>query len=75
MKTLNSQKYLFGTAAYIKIPTMDTKGCGQLISNETYFADRWCSGLKTYEEVMAQVVQYCRPVKTSLKGFLSSYIR
>ena len=49
--------------------TMSTKGCGQLTSNDTYFADSWFSGVKTSEEVMAAVVDYCGPAKTIHKGF------
>ena len=45
------------------------KGCGQLISNDTYFADSWFSSVKTDEEMAAAGVDYCRPVKTSHKGF------
>ena len=37
---------------------VDTKGCDQLTSNDTYFSDRIFSGLKTAEEVMAEVVDF-----------------
>ena len=46
-----------------------TKGCGQLTSNDTYFADSWFSSVKTAEEMAAAGVNYCGPVKTSHKGF------
>ena len=45
------------------------KGCGQLTSNDTYFADSWFSSVKTADEAMAAGVNYCGPVKTSHKGF------
>ena len=48
---------------------MATKGCVQMTSNDTYFADSWFSGVKTYEDVMAKGVDYCGPVNTSRKGF------
>ena len=34
------------------------------------FADIWFSGVKTAEEAMAEGVDYCRPEKTSHKGFV-----
>ena len=43
--------------------------CVQLTSNETYFADIWFSSVKTAEEEMASVVDYCEPDKTIHKGF------
>ena len=46
-----------------------TKGCGQLTSNDTYFADSWFSSIKTAVEAMAAGVDYCGPAKTSHKGF------
>ena len=46
-----------------------TKGCGQLTSNDTYFADSWLSSVKNAEEMAASGVDYCGPVKTSHKGF------
>ena len=45
------------------------KGCGQLTSNDTYFADSWFSSVKTDEEMAATGVNYCGPVKTNHKGF------
>ena len=48
-KVSNFQKYLEGTAACMKRLTMSTKGFGQLTSNETYFSDRWFSGVKMTE--------------------------
>ena len=48
---------------------IDTKGCGQLISNDTYFSDSWFSSVNIYEEAMAIGVNYCGPVKTNHKGF------
>ena len=51
---------------------MAKKGCGQLISNDTYFDYSWCSGVKTAEEAMAVGVGFCGSVKTSHKGFCLS---
>ena len=53
----------------MKILPMATKGCAQLKSNETYFADRWFSVVKTDEEASAEEVNYCETVKTSHNGF------
>ena len=74
MKTLTFQKYIGGTSECMKRLMMDTKGCGQLTSNNTYFADIWLNGLKTAGEAMAQEamaegLDYCGPVKTIHKGF------
>ena len=70
MKTLNIQKYIGWTVTYMKVLIMDTKGCGKLKSDYTYFADSWFSGVKTVEEDMAEGVDCCRPVKTSHKLFV-----
>ena len=68
-KTSEFQKYLGGTAACMKRLEMCTKGCVQLTSTDTYFADSWFSSIKTAEEAMAAGVDYCGPAKTSQKGF------
>ena len=47
----------------------DKKGCIQLISNDTYFADIWFNGVNIVEEAMAEGVDYCGTVKISHKGF------
>ena len=64
MKTLTFQKYIGGTAACTKRLMMDTKGYGQLTSNDTYFSDSWFSGVET-----AEGVDYCELAKTIHKGF------
>ena len=69
MNTSYFQKYLGGTVACMKRPTMDTKGCSQIKSNDIYFVDIWFSGVKSAKEVMAAGVSYCGLVKTSHKGF------
>ena len=69
MNTSKLKTFLGGTTACMKILDIDTKGCGQLISNDTYFADGWFSSVKTAEEMAAAGVNYCGPVKTSHKGF------
>ena len=69
MKKSTFQSELGGTAACMKRLAIDTKGCGQLTSNNTYFSDSWFSSVKTAEEMAAAGVNYCRKVKTSHKGF------
>ena len=69
MKTSNFQKYLGGTTACMKRIAIDTKGCGQLTSNDTYFSDSWFSSVKTSEEMAATGVNYCGLAKTIHKGF------
>ena len=49
-----------------------TKGCSQLTSNDTYFADSWFISVKKSDEIAAAGVDYCGPVKTSHKGFCLS---
>ena len=66
---LKFQSELGGTAAFMKRLAIATKGCGQLTSNDTYFADSWFSSVKTSEEMAAAGVNYCGPVKKSEKGF------
>ena len=69
MKTLIFQKNLRETAACMKRLLMDTNGSVKLTPNDTYFSDRWFSGVKTAEEAMDLGVDYCGPVNTSHKGF------
>ena len=69
-KTAEFQQQIGGTAACITRLIRDTKGCDQMTSNETYFTDRCFSGVKTVEESMYEGVEYCGPVKTTLKVFL-----
>ena len=61
-----------GTDACMKRLAVATKGCGQLTSNDTYFADSWFSYAKTAEEMAAAEVGYCGPAKMSHKGFCLS---
>ena len=58
-----------GRASCRKRLMMDTKVCGQLTSNNTYFSDIWFSGVKTSQEAMSEGVDYCRPVKKIHKDF------
>ena len=53
----------------MKIPEMDTQGCGQLKSIDTYFYDSWFSVVKIAVELMDEKLYYCRLAKTSHKGF------
>ena len=48
---------------------MATKGCGQLMSNDTYFFDIWFGRVKTAEQAIAEGVDYCGLLKTSHRGF------
>ena len=47
METLEFQNISIGTSACMKIISIATKGCGQMTSNVTYFADSWFSSVKT----------------------------
>ena len=69
MKKSTFQSELGGTAVCMKRLAISAKGRGQLTSNNTYFADSWFSSVKTAEEMAAEGVNYCGPVKTSHKGF------
>ena len=69
MKTPEFKKYLRGTAVCMRRLAMDTKGCGQLTLNYTYFANICISSVKTAGKAMATGVNYCGPEKTSHKGF------
>ena len=60
---------LGGSDVCMKRLAISTKGCGQLTSNDTYFADSWFSSVKTTDEMAAAGVNYCGPAKTSHKGF------
>ena len=52
MNTTKFQKYLVGTTACMKRLAMATKGCGQLTSNDTYFADSRFIYVKTAEDMV-----------------------
>ena len=69
MKTSKFYFFLGGTTACMKRIAIATKGCGQLTSNNTYFADSFFSSVKTAEDMAAAGVNYCGPVKTSHKVF------
>ena len=69
MKKSTVQSVLVGTAACMKRIAIVTKGCGQLTSKDTYFADILFSSVKTAEEMAAAGVDYCGLVKTIHKGF------
>ena len=73
MKTLKFQKYIRGTAKCMKILSIATKGCVQLTSNDTYFANIWFGSLKTAEEGMFAEVNYCGSAKTIHKGFVKPH--
>ena len=49
MKTSTFQKDIGGTTSYMKRLYIDTKGCVQLTSNDTYFTDSWFNSVKTSE--------------------------
>ena len=65
METLEFKQEIGGTESCMKILIMGTKGCGQLSSNDIYFAGSWFSGVKTAEEAIAELLNYYRPLKTS----------
>ena len=46
MKALEFQQDIGGTVVCMKRLMRKTKGCGQLLSNHTYFYDSWFSGVK-----------------------------
>ena len=69
MKKSTFQNVLGGTTAYLKRLAIATKGCGQLISNDTYFVDSWFSSVKNAEEMADAGVDYCGLLKTIHKGF------
>ena len=69
IKTSKFQKYIGSTTTFTRRLAISTKGCGQLKSNYTYFADRYFSFVKTSEEAMAAGVDYCRLTKITHKGF------
>ena len=48
---------------------IDTKGCIQLIPNDTFLADSCLIPMEMSEEAMALGVIYCGPGNTSHKGF------
>ena len=73
MKAETFQPNIRGTVACMKILMMDIKGCEQLMSNYTYFADIWFSGVETAEWSMTEGLDSCVLVKTIHK-FVSSYI-
>ena len=58
MKKSIFQSELGDTAACMERLAIATKGCGQLTSNDTYFADSWFSYVKTAEEMAAAGVNY-----------------
>ena len=60
---------MVGTTVFMKRIAIADKGCGQLTSNDTYFAGSWFSSVNTAEEMVAAGVDYFWPVKTSHKGF------
>ena len=68
-KTSKFQNVLGGTTECMKRLAIDTKGCVQLTSKDTFFDDSWFSSVKTSEEMAAKGVNYCGTVKTSHKGF------
>ena len=69
MKASEFQKYLGGNNACMKRLSIATKGCDQLTSNYTYFADIWFSSVEMAEETMAVGVDYCGLAKINQKGF------
>ena len=54
----------------MNIITSCKKGCGQLLSNDTFFYDSCFGGLKTACEESSEGLYHCGLVKMSQKGFL-----
>ena len=50
MKASDFRQQIGGMADLMKRNTNDTKGCGQLSSNDTLFDDSWFRSMKTAEE-------------------------
>ena len=71
-KTSKYQNDLGGTIACMKRIDIATKGCVQLESNDTYFADIWFSSVKNSEEMAPAEVDYCGPVKMIHKVFFKA---
>ena len=46
VKASNFQNFLGGTTASMKRLSIDSKGCVQLTSTDTYFSDIWFSSVK-----------------------------
>ena len=69
IKTSEFKKYIGSATECMRRLAIATKGCGQLKSNDTYFADGWFSSVKMAEDAMAAGVDYCGPVNTSYKDF------
>ena len=74
MNSSDFQQQIVGTAACMNITMKDNKVCGQLLSNDTFFADRWFSGVKTAEKVMVEGVYYCGSMNTIHKRFCLGYV-
>ena len=69
MKASDLQQKIGGMDDCMKIIMKDTKGCGQLSSNDTFFGDIWFIRVNTAEESNSEGVDFCGPVKKSHKGF------
>ena len=64
-----NQQKTRGTTECMKRIMMDTKGFGQLTSNDTYFSDIWFSVVKMAEETIDEGVDYYGLLKMSHKVF------
>ena len=53
----------------MKITMKDKKGCGGILSDDTFFYHIWLNGLNTLEVFGAYIVVCFRPVETSHKYF------
>ena len=69
IKKLEFKQEVGGTEACVKIIMKDTKGSGQLSTNDTCFSGSWFGGVKKYEEASTEGVYYCGLVQTCHKGF------
>ena len=70
MKKSKFQSVLGGTDACMKRLYIATKGCGQLTSNDTYFADSCFNSVKTAEDKAAAGVEYCGGGRQAIRAFV-----
>ena len=68
MKASGFQQNIGGTDACMKRIMKGARGWVQLSSNDTFFVDRWFSGVKTAEEANTEGVYFCGSTKKSNKG-------
>ena len=73
MKTSKFQNFMGGTAACMRRLDIATKGCGQLTSNYTYFADICFIYIKNYKDMAAAGSIIVGQQRRATRGFV--YLR